>query len=242
MIRYMERGLSMVELMVALALSSLLILGATQIYIDNRSSYLFHQGQSENIENGRYALLILEQQLAKVGYRRSPDDSFEFAFPAATAANCTFAAGQTIVRVDEATLCLRYQPRDDTERDCVHNEPSFIGNIDTPYNAFSESIVARIAVVDEVLTCNGVELATGISAIRFDFGVGPAGTREVTEYTTTPSQPIRSLRYALLIASERGSRQGMASKAYQDWHGSEPSDNRLYHTVSSSMTLRNLMP
>ncbi|MFB1011579.1 MAG: PilW family protein, partial [Thiopseudomonas sp.] len=215
-----------------------------QIYIDNRSSYLFHQGQSETIENGRYALLILEQQLAKTGYRRSPDDSFEFAFPAITDATtgCRFAAGQTIVRVDESTLCLRYQPRDDAERNCAYEPPAFSGSLDTPYNAFTESFVARFAVTDEVLTCNGVELATGVSDIRFDFGVGPAGRREVTEYTATPDRPIRGLRYALLMASERGNRQGMSSKAYEDWHGREPSDNRLYHAVSNSITLRNLMP
>ncbi len=240
MTQHQEHGLSMIELLVALALSSLLILGAIQIYIDNRSNHLFHQGQSENIENGRYALLILERQLAKAGYRRSPDDSFEFAFPAISGGDCPFDEGQTIRRINDTTLCLRYQPWNDTERDC--SQTSSFSGLDTPYNSFTESIVERITVTDEVLTCNGAELATGVSAIRFDFGVGPAGVREVTEYTATPDRPIRSLRYALLMASDRGSRQGMSSKAYADWHGSEAPDNRLYLTVSNSMTLRNLMP
>lgn len=239
-----EHGLSMVELLVALALSSLLILGVTQIYIDNRSSHMFHQGQSENIENGRYALLILERQLAKTGYRRSPDDSFEFAFPAATdsATGCQFKEGETINRVNSTTLCLRYQPRDDKELDCTGNTQNISGALGAPYNSFNESYVERLTVEDEVLRCNGSELTSGVSAIRVDFGVGRAGVREVTQYVNTPNRPIRSLRYALLMASERGSRQGMNSKAYSDWHGNEPTDNRLYHTVSSSMTLRNLMP
>lgn len=244
MTQHQEHGLSMIELLVALALSSLLILGAIQIYIDNRSNHLFHQGQSENIENGRYALLILERQLAKAGYRRSPDDSFEFAFPAISSGDCTFEEGQTIRKIDDTTLCLRYQPQDNTERDC--SQTSSFSGLDTPYNSFTESIVERITVTDdEILTCNSAELATGVSAIRFDFGVGPAGVREVTGYTATPGsdQHIRSLRYALLMASDRGSRQGMSSKAYTDWHnGSAASDNRLYLTVSNSMTLRNLMP
>lgn len=136
MIRYSERGLSLVELMIALALSSLLILGVTQVYLNNRTNYLFHQGQSENIQNGRFALLMLEQQLAKTGYRRSPDDTFEFAFPAETKQNCAFDTGQTIYRVDDSTLCLRYQPQDDQENfDCAGNTVTFTSSIDEPYNS-----------------------------------------------------------------------------------------------------------
>lgn len=238
-----QTGLSLVELMIALALSSLFILGITQVYIDNRSSHLFHQGQSENIENGRYALLVLERQLAKTGYRRRPNEPYELVFPAENNATigCEFEAGETIARVDEKTLCLRYQPRASNEYDCVGN---LLSASATPYvNTSSDKpVIERITIVDEVMTCNGVELVAGVSDIRFDFGVGPAGSREVTEYMTEPNRPIRSVRYALLMASERGNRQGMDSKAYEDWHGNQPADNRLYFSVSNSMTLRNMMP
>ncbi|OVZ72666.1 hypothetical protein CDO43_01055, partial [Pseudomonas aeruginosa] len=36
-----QSGLSMIELLVALAISSFLILGITQIYLDNKRNYLF---------------------------------------------------------------------------------------------------------------------------------------------------------------------------------------------------------
>ncbi|BCR23333.1 hypothetical protein KAM426_08600 [Aquipseudomonas alcaligenes] len=65
MTRNRQFGLSLIELMVALVISSFLILGITQIYVDNKRNYLFQQGQSENQENGRYALLLLEKELAK---------------------------------------------------------------------------------------------------------------------------------------------------------------------------------
>jgi len=244
-----EHGLSMIELLIALALSSLLILGVTQIFIDNRSNYLFQQGQSENIENGRYALLVLERQLVKAGYRRHPSDSLEFAFPAASTADCTFDAGQ-VIAVDGDTLCLRYQPRNEKERDCASDDPNLVSNTEPLYKPFTGSVIERIFIENETLKCNNekqtVELSTGVSAIRFDFGVGPAGVREVTHYTNIPTSTdsIRSLRYALLMASDRGNRQGMTSQAYLDWHGDEAEipDNRLYHTVSSGITLRNLMP
>ncbi len=41
-----QSGLSMIELLVALAISSFLILGITQIYLDNKRNYLFQQGQA----------------------------------------------------------------------------------------------------------------------------------------------------------------------------------------------------
>ena len=73
-IRTAQRGLSIIELMIALAISSLLILGVTQIYVDNKSNFFFQQGQSDNTENARYTLLILEEELRRVGYRIRPDE------------------------------------------------------------------------------------------------------------------------------------------------------------------------
>ena len=120
-----QAGLSMVELLIALAISSFLILGVTQIYIDNKTSYLFQQGQAQNQENGRFSLMVLEQHLAKAGFRRRPDDSLEQAFTAGTfntttgAGTCTFRAGQAVTKVDDSTICLRFEPRDATEVDCA---------------------------------------------------------------------------------------------------------------------------
>ena len=86
-----QAGLSLVELMVALAISSVLILGITQIYIDNKRSYAFQQNQAENQEASRYTLLLLQQELAKAGYRRRPDVPFDESFPANNALGCGFA-------------------------------------------------------------------------------------------------------------------------------------------------------
>lgn len=245
-------GLSIVELMIALALSSVLILGATQIYIDNKRNYLFQQGQADNLESGRFALMVLERQLAKAGYRRRADDSLNFAFPAGTFSGCVFTQGQTIARVDDTTLCLRYQPRDNVERDCAGNAPSLSTPtiLDKPYTAYAPSqgdaFVERISLINGQLTCNDAVLASGIAGIRFGFGIGPPGEREVSSYSSSPgNNHIRNLRYSLLLVSDRGRRQGMTSQAYCSWHGQAsctPPDDRLYHLASSSMTLRNLMP
>lgn len=250
-----QRGLSLVELMVAMAISSFLILGVTQIYIDNKRNYLFQQGQSENQENGRYALMVLDQHLKKTGYRRRPDDSLEIAFPAATESGCTFTAGETITRLSESAICIRYQPRDAEELDCLGNglQNATKTAIALPYTTSPETFVQQIALNnDGALTCRRGNttgtLLEGVTAIRFDFGVGPASSREVTAFTDTPGagQVIRTVRYALLMKSNQaGVSQGISSKAYSEWYGEEaeePEDGTLYQIASSTSALRNLMP
>ena len=75
-----QLGLSIIELLIALAISSLLILGITQIYVDNKSNFFFQQGQSDNTENARYTMLIFEEELRRVGYRTTPGSEFDSAF------------------------------------------------------------------------------------------------------------------------------------------------------------------
>ena len=42
-----QNGLSMIELLISLAISSFLILGITQVYIDNKRNQVFQLAQSE---------------------------------------------------------------------------------------------------------------------------------------------------------------------------------------------------
>lgn len=243
-------GLSMIELLIAMAISSFLILGVTQIFIDNKRNYLYQQSQSENQENGRFTLMLLDRQLAKTGYRRRPDDTLEQAFPANTLNSCTFTAGQTITRVNDHTLCLRYQPRDPAELDCSGTGLSSANaaSVAEPYTTPAQPFVETVTISGGNLTCNGAVLVEGVSGVVFEFGTGPTGEREVTSYTKTPGNaPIRSLRYsALLESTQKNLAQGIASKACEQWEalsGTDPcKEDRIYQIASSSTTLRNLMP
>lgn len=268
---FSQRGLSMIELLVALALSSFLILGVTQIYVDNKKNYLFQQGQIGNLENGRYALMTFEEHIAKAGYRRRPDQDMKQAFPqgtfAAGAQSCTFDAGQAITvetvtvgaNVKVAAICLRYQPRDESEKDCAGGALSTawssteIAAIENPYTVPQNtsgslgSVVERIALTNGQLACNGELLVDGVEDMRLTFGVGPSTERTVDEYVSLPARPIRSVRYDLLMASTNSNlSDGMTSKPYCDWNNISPCtpapNNTLYQVVSSGITIRNLMP
>ncbi len=63
-----QRGLSLVELMVAVAISLLLLAGVLQIFIGSRQTYTVQDGMARLQENARYALDRISQDISRTGY------------------------------------------------------------------------------------------------------------------------------------------------------------------------------
>lgn len=226
-----QSGLSMVELLVALAISSFLILGVTQVYIDNKRSYSFQQSQTENLESGRYALLVLQQELTKAGYRRRPDEGTDIAFPAVgDLAGCgAFSLGQAIKRTEFNSLCIRYEPRNHLERNCLGELPVTAADLEeAPYTSSDEIIIERLYFAKDddedgeagALMCTRVhttragatldgreaqsgELVSGLADLRYEFGTGTAADpRSITQYTSASTTlPILAVRHTALMRS-----------------------------------------
>jgi type IV pilus assembly protein PilW len=55
-----QRGVSLIELMVAMTIGSVLIFGATQVYVNSRNAYGANEGVSRMQETARYAMSIIE--------------------------------------------------------------------------------------------------------------------------------------------------------------------------------------
>jgi type IV pilus assembly protein PilW len=58
-----SRGLSLIELMVALTIGSLLIIGAVSVYVQSRNTYSVNETLSRLQENARFALSMIEPDL-----------------------------------------------------------------------------------------------------------------------------------------------------------------------------------
>ncbi|MBH4183573.1 prepilin-type N-terminal cleavage/methylation domain-containing protein [Pseudomonas aeruginosa] len=266
----MQKGLSMVELLVALAISSFLILGISQIYIDNKRNYLFQQGQAGNQENSRFVLMLLQQQLDKTAYRRLHDDNMENAFKSATFNGCrAFVAGETIaaataLKAGEYGVCLRYQPAYKGEHDCLGNEITGV-----PEKPFTNTppVVVRLVYLPSAgtLSCSrpdiaqskSGELVSGLTDFRLEAGVGPAGRseRKVSSFVAlqdVAGRPIRALRFSILAGSDNTSlRTGDDSQARDRWivlypeskSAIEAADKgQIYQIARGNQTIRNLMP
>lgn len=270
-VRASERGLSLVEVMVAMAIGLVTVLVATQIYLAASSNFRFRVGQSENLGNSRYVLGVLASEFAKAGYRRDPTQSMQAAFPEDAGASpngCKFGRGQALYLTDAGDLCLRFQARDRHETDCAGAAAGIDGL--GPYEAppapalGAGMFVQKYVLQGDSLVClaggqkqdeEGVAVADGVRAIHLEFGVGQAtqGQRRVERFKTTAptaGEVIRSLRYAVLLASSRKHiTGGVESNLCARWAGlggergrCESEEGRLYQLASGSLTLRNLMP
>ncbi len=58
-----QKGLTLVELMIAMVLSLVLVAGVTQIYISTKQTYRLTEAQSRIQENGRFALYVLSRDI-----------------------------------------------------------------------------------------------------------------------------------------------------------------------------------
>jgi len=208
-----QRGLSMVELLVALAISSFLILGITQVYIDNKRNYVFQQSQANNQENTRFAEFALNAWLNKAGYRRAPDQALEDAFPTdAASADCdAFIKGAAVTGfiaaagTKEVGVCIRYQPASPAELDCQGDAVKTISSdtkLDTPFVKpdDTELVVMAIKFVPDAelnkgtLQCKNlsatkpafVELIDGVADMQFEFATGESDLFEKKLKATTP--------------------------------------------------------
>lgn len=254
-----QRGLSLVELMIALLLSTFLILGVTQIYIDNKRSYIFQQSLSGNQESARYAQIFLQQTIAKAGYRRRPDESSEEVFKAVTASGCAFtAAGQSVLFISSSEICIRYQPRDHTELNCQGN---VIDNtLTSPYTKTNKVQVERLHFdsTNQALSCNGAEVVSNLTDLRFELGVGSAGNPQtITNFVkASTTDPVLAVRYTTLFRSTAGTQRDATTTdtALANWialtgataaqvNALKAADKgNLYQVAQNTVMLRNLMP
>ncbi|MCP5419136.1 MAG: PilW family protein [Gammaproteobacteria bacterium] len=80
-----QRGLTLIEIMIALALGLMLIAGLLQLFVGTRQSFRMQENLSRVQESGRYALEYLSRSLRLAGYRardtievgQSFEDKFE---------------------------------------------------------------------------------------------------------------------------------------------------------------------
>lgn len=258
--------------MVAMAIGLFIILIATTLYVNGTSNVGFRMGQSENLSNGRYALNTLDSQFTKAGFRRDPTQSMDAAFPADTAAltnGCTFTVGQAIYVTTDGELCIRFQARDNNEKDCAGSAAGIPGLIayepPTAPGLGAGVFVEKYFLKSGALVCQAgnstaaaaVPVADGVRDILFEFGVGQStdslAERRVESFKTTAptaTEAIRSLRYAVLLASSaKGLTAGMESSICTRWTqlggtaaSCDTSQGQLYQLASGSVTLRNLMP
>ncbi|MFT3907236.1 MAG: PilW family protein [Steroidobacteraceae bacterium] len=192
------RGLSLVELLVALAIGALLIFATTQVYVDSRNAYTNNETVDRLEETARYALAVIEPDVRMAGY-------LGFVKGAANLANET-TFNSDLASVTAANVC----------------GTGFIGNLENPLQGDNNSytisttktaacdalsgwttnavasadtlIVRRASALAADLTTGRVQVcSTRVRAYLFDDGAVPTGCSSVTSPSSTSEGQINNL-------------------------------------------------
>lgn len=250
-----QRGLSLIELMVAMVIGCFLILGVTQIFISNQKSYLFQQGQVSNQENGRFALALLAQELSKAGYRSNILQPLAIN---STLSGCNFANENVpVLAVSATTLCIQYQASNRADVTCQGTALSDASKaaIAKPYGPQNPVITEKIALDSgaKAITCTTgsttVPLVTGVQDLRFEYGAGDTGEKNIKVYGVSPTGTVRMVRYSVLMQSPGNSSlldTADISPALKEWntrYSTTYSDTKsIYQIVQGTFMVRNQMP
>ncbi len=244
-----QRGLSIVELMVALAISSFLILGITQLYINNSGSSKTGNALGCNFAAG--ASVIGDASSICIRYQ-------------ARDAGETDCRGQ-VLSAQSATLATNadapYKYSNASQNAVIVARFSLAADANFTTGAADESPRALVCASNLLACGNGsctrikgdtdtAQLISGIRDLRFDYGVGV--DRSVSSFTPTPSVSaanlIRAVRYSALLQSvAQGLRDtsdtppvlGQWNKLYSTTF---TGNAYLYQIAQDTITLRNLMP
>jgi type IV pilus assembly protein PilW len=90
------QGFSLVELLVALAIGSVLIVGAVVVYANGRTTYALNENVARVQENGRYVLSVLEPDLELAGYYAFTNAPDTLRFVRGSDPSVVYAAGSAL--------------------------------------------------------------------------------------------------------------------------------------------------
>lgn len=76
-----QRGLSLIELLIALLIGLILLLGISQVFLTSRQTFATNNAMSKLQENGRFALEFIARSARQAGYL-SPGSTLNMPYPA----------------------------------------------------------------------------------------------------------------------------------------------------------------
>ena len=205
-----QRGLSLIELLIAMLLGLILTAGALGMMLASRNLNRTTDTQSRIQENGRFAIEFLNQGVSKAGYLTElRDDASNSIFLNCASAQCT--KDGTGTNSDQIAVAL--DPEDDV--DCVGNTVGLndiIANVYTVVDLDGDNVSS--------LYCRGYNIDTnswlgtgpqplvdGVQNMQIHYGINDdiAVVRRTKQYISADSvtnwSAINTARIALLVNS-----------------------------------------
>jgi type IV pilus assembly protein PilW len=130
-----QKGLSLIEMMVALTLGLFVIAGILSIFSGTKQAYLYQEQTAKIQESGRFVMNFLSKYIRMAGYRNDPmTQEWTSVFPSYnftdSGQKINFKAGQVIAGFDAVakgneidSIIFRYRGGKDGVTDCLGNSP-----------------------------------------------------------------------------------------------------------------------
>ncbi len=249
---YGAKGLSLVELMVALLLGSIIAAAATQLFLVNSQTNNLRSGLAFVQDQGRFAFSYISRDLMQAGFSDSGALLTPFVF-----VNTTVPGGE--VSGDDSTnnndvLVMQV----DGGRDCI-------GNIFTGVKVYEvnadNGLLCKTRAYDEATDTWSVDsevVVEGVMAFQVLYGIdtdslGDPGYGAADFYSSASNvvpatDRIVTVRYGLLIASDRSVTSDTAFapanvRVLDQNYGQADiplNDGRAYRVYTSTVGMRNL--
>lgn len=227
--KYSQRGLSLIELMVALLIGMILMAGFLQIFMSVRSTYATNEAASRLQENGRFALDFLSEHARLAGYRDPKHIDRPMPIAPPQGKGCSLPSGKqasfcsvnrgviSTVQIGAETgdrVSFQYQPPIDSSgnrTDCAGEKVPTAFEDEPIINTFTTVVSNNSSgLACQSITSSGTSLSTGwnelvdgIDAVQFQYGVSPNGF--ISQYVTADNVKnwgdVSALRIAVLANS-----------------------------------------
>ena len=213
-----QEGVTLIELMIALLISSLLILAMVFLFLSGRSSFVTQEQVARQQENGRFAWQLITRELQQAGYFPEVWDRPRIGFAIAAAANGAGTASDSITLQYESDKdCYGDYNRNATEP--VERPDGTIVKVPEHWHKVVRFELDGNGDVNRLLyscgyaqinppnvpgfTINQQPVAEGISNLQFQYGIDGDGDLSVDQWVDAPGtlEDVLSVRIALLVAT-----------------------------------------
>ena len=248
-----QKGISLIEIMVALTISLVLLAGLIQVFVSSKKTYQVQNSVGRLQENGRFALDILTRNLRQAGYSDfsvdiHKDSEFIGAPSSATDATCIlsghtrFICGADGSGADSDWVQVSF----DASKDCLGNAlPSEANGV--AVNRFTIDSNGSLACLGNG-NASSQPMVEGVQEMRIRYGINSGGKTDqvATRYIPAPAagstdwDKVVSVRLCLVIRSLEDY-QVDKPLDYQDCSDAKitPTDRRIRRRFTVTTNTRN---
>lgn len=249
-----QRGMGLIELMVAIVLALLLALAMIAIFLSGRASFLTQEQVGRLQENGRYAYHLMTTELQRAGYRRASWDPPRGGF--AFTANTVNGANDLSDVIE-----LQYE----TDRDCFSDfntvtenlpQPDGTGTLTVPQ--FYQKLI-RFSVINDQLwyqcsygPVNGAlaqqisaSVADGVENLQIQYGEDLTRDLSVNQWVDAGAwnnfANVVSVRLAMVVRTPEEFTTEADQETFDLYSTTSTAagDNRIRRVYSGQVSLRN---